>query len=73
MPETTMNKDDGAMPGQNQIRVTWYARVMQAIPKAARMQGLAKRQFRLRILASNARHHSRPGLAVHDVSHATWP
>jgi len=53
--------------------VTWQAAVIEAIAEAARMKSLSKREFRLCILAPNTGHHSRPSLAVHDVSHSTSP
>jgi hypothetical protein len=40
---------------------------VQAEPKAHRMQCLAQRDFRLSMPASDAGHHPRAGLFVHDV------
>ena len=58
VPEAAVNQDCGAILRQNEIRPTWQTAVMEAIPEAARMKSLSKRELRLCILAPNARHHS---------------
>lgn len=67
MPEAPMYKDTGPQPRQYNVRSSRQILAMQPVTIAVGMQKPAHQHFRLRVLASNSRHHSGSQDWVNDV------
>jgi hypothetical protein len=61
VPETTMNKDDGAKASQHNIRFSWKVADMQPKPETLAMQQAANENLRLCVSPSNTGHHPASG------------
>ncbi|MBA8903104.1 hypothetical protein FHW17_004016 [Phyllobacterium sp. P30BS-XVII] len=42
MPEASMDKNDGPVPGKDEVWLAWEGPVVEAKPQSSRMQGLAQ-------------------------------
>jgi hypothetical protein len=61
MPETAMNKNDGAKASQHNIRFSWKVADMQPKPESLAMQQTANQYLRLCVSPSNTGHHPASG------------
>lgn len=67
MPKASMYKDTDPQPRQYNVRSSRQILAMQPVTIAVGMQKPAHQHFRLRVLASNSRHHSGSQDWVNDV------
>ncbi len=58
VPEAAMHETDSAEPTKDQIRRPGEVPVVKTISEAARVQGAAEDQFRLRVPSANSCHHA---------------
>ena len=73
MPEATMHENNRMVLCEDEI---WFARklrTMKPVSQPCGMQRASQQQLGLCVLASNARHHSRAGLGIHNVSQRNSP
>jgi hypothetical protein len=73
MPETTMDKDNGLVFGQDDIRPARQVPGVKPVAKPSGMQCTPNHQLRLGVLSADPRHHPRPGLAVDSIDHVRLP
>lgn len=64
-----MDEDDRMVLGHNDIRLARHTPDVQPVSEAQRMQGSPKRQFGLRVLPANSRHHAGSGLTIDNICH----
>lgn len=69
MPEATIDKNDGPVLRQNDVRPTRKAGTPQPVAEALRMQGFPHQQLDLRVLAPDPRHLRRALLRGKGVNH----
>lgn len=67
MPEATMNKNDGAIFGQDDVRATWQVLAVKSEPKTGCVQQRAHNHFGFGALALDIRHHAAAGCFVDDI------
>ena len=73
MPEAAVHQDDGAVPGENQVRSTRKFAVLQTVAKPARMQSLAYEHLWLGVSPTDAAHVEPPLLGSQHISHRWHP
>lgn len=73
MPEAPMHEDNGMVLCEDEVRLAWKLRAMKAVSQPGGMQLPSQQQLGLSVLAANARHHSRAGLGIHNVSQRNSP
>lgn len=73
MPEAPMHEDSGMILREDEVRFARKLRVMKAVSQPGGMQLPSQQPLGLCVLAANARHHSRAGLGIHNVSQRNSP
>jgi hypothetical protein len=71
MPEAAMDEEARAVAGEDQIRSPRQVAAMQTEPETAGMQSFPQNKFRLRVPASDPRHHARPGRGINGINHVS--
>jgi hypothetical protein len=69
VPEAAVHEDDGAEPGQHDVRASGEVFAMQAEAVAEGVEGGADTHFGLRIGGADGRHVARAGCGAMNVSH----
>ena len=62
MPKTTVDKDGGAVPRQNNVRLTWQVGPVQTVAKSKLVETFPDDHFRVGVAGSNPRHVPTPML-----------
>lgn len=68
-----MHENNGMILCEDEVRFARKLRAMKAVSQPGGMQSPSQEQLGLCVLASNARHHSRAGLGIHNVSQRYSP
>jgi hypothetical protein len=71
VPEAAVDEDYRASSGKDEVGSTRQVGHIQTITEASCMEAPTHNEFRARILPRDTRHHSRSGLWVHNVGHAS--
>jgi hypothetical protein len=69
MPETATHLDHRPVLREYEVGTPWKATVMKAVAQSGSMKKASHYQFRLRVTATNPRHHSASCCLINDVSH----
>lgn len=70
VPETSVDKHDRAVSGENEVRPARESPQVQPVPEAAGMEITPHQHLRASVLATDRRHHSRAGCRINYVCHA---
>lgn len=72
VPETAVGEKHRLVAREYNIRFAWQIAVMQPKPEPQGVQTATQDQFRLRVGASDARHHAASHRRGNDVRHRRW-
>ena len=69
VPETSVDKHDRAVSGEDEVRPARQSPQVQPVPEAACMQVTTHQHLRSGVLATDCGHHSRPCFRINYVCH----